>query len=791
MSILRNIGIIFCTLLLVFGLGCRRESESEVAELSEQSKVETAAVKAEHVGRQACVDCHKRQYDLYVGSDHDLAMDVATEETVLGNFDNTVFNHIGVQSRFYKRDGKFFVHTEGPGGKLEDYEIKYVFGIRPLQQYLIEFPRGAYQCLPLCWDTRPEDEGGQRWFHIYGDERIESNDILFWIRITQNWNYMCSECHSTNLRKQYDRFKEEYNTSWSEIDVSCEACHGPGSEHIKWAEAADRGQRYETTGYLGLVIRLKETDGATWVFRDPEKGTAERTVPKQTRALVEMCARCHARRSLIHEPYMHNKPFLDTHIPSVLEEQLYYPDGQIYEEVYVYGSFLQSKMYQAGVGCRDCHEPHSGKVFIQGNALCYRCHLQDKYGVHSHHFHKDDSTGNLCVECHMVERTYMVVDPRRDHSMRVPRPDLSDRLETPNACIQCHDHQDKSNRWAADYCREWYGELQEGETQFGEIFYAARRGYPEALRGLIELANDKQNPPMQRATALSLLGNYPSQEAFSAIRQNVNDPDPLIRSTAVQSLEMVSPNERFPLIKHLLNDPVRLVRVRTAFSLAGVSRGQMTTEERRLLNEALEEYKQVQYINADHPTSHLNLGVLSTIEGDQVAAEAAYRKAIELEPMLSHTYINLADLYRSQGRDDLGEKVLQQALDLNPTFSDVYHALGLLYVRQKNYNNALEHLKRATELAPENARFNYVYGIALHSRQKSQDALAVLKNGLNFHPYDRDLLYALTTINRDLGNHEDALEYTLRLIELYPNDPSFRQLEQFLRKSPKKGDVPH
>jgi tetratricopeptide (TPR) repeat protein len=768
-------------LIILVGFGCRKEGEPEVVEIAEQRAGGSTRTEAEYVGHQACIDCHKRQYDLYIGSDHDMAMDLATEETVLGDFDNAVFDHLGVKSRFFKQNEKFHVNTEGPEGKFEDYEIKYVFGIRPLQQYIIEFPKGAYQCLPLCWDTRPEEAGGQRWFHIYGDERIESSDILFWTRITQNWNYMCSECHSTNLRKQYDRFKQEYNTVWSEIDVSCEACHGPGSEHVKWAEAADRGQRFETTGYLGLGIRLKETDGATWVFRDLEKGTAERSVPKQTQALVEMCARCHARRSLIHEPYVHNKPFLDTHTPSVLEEQLYYPDGQIYEEVYVYGSFLQSKMYQAGVGCRDCHEPHSGKVFIQGNALCYRCHLQDKFGVHSHHFHKDDSTGNLCVECHMVERTYMVVDPRRDHSMRVPRPDLSDKLETPNACVQCHDHKDQSNRWAADYCRQWYGELQVGQIHYGEIFHAGRRDYPEAVEGLIGLGNNKLNPPMQRATALLLLGNYPSQDAFASIRQNVNDPDPLIRATAVQSLDMVNANERFSLIKHLLKDPVRLVRVRTAFSIAGASRGQMTREEQRLLDIALDEYKQVQYINADHPTSHLNLGVLATLEGDQTAAESAYRKAIELEPMLSLTYINLADLYRSQGRDDLAENVLKQALERNPSFSDVYHVLGLLYVRQKNYDRALEQLKKAVEMAPDNSRFSYVYGIALNSMQKPQDALVALESALEFHPYDRDLLYALTTINRDLGNFKDALEYTQRLIELYPQDRSFRQLENLLR----------
>jgi tetratricopeptide (TPR) repeat protein len=535
---------------------------------------------------------------------------------------------------------------------------------------------------------------------------------------------MCAECHSTRVRKNYDRFSEQYDTTWTEIDVSCEACHGPGSEHVRWAEAADRGQQIETSGYLGLVLRLKDDDGGTWVFRDTEKGTAERSVPRQAQTVVETCARCHARRTNIHQEYVHGRSFMDTHWPSLLEEQLYYPDGQIYDEVYVYGSFLQSKMYMAGVSCRDCHEPHSARVFAQGNALCFRCHMPEKYGGHSHHFHKDESTGALCVECHMRERTYMVVDPRRDHSMRVPRPDLADR-----------------------------------------------RGYPEARGGLLSLANDSQAPLMVRATALSLLPQYPFNQTLEALKRAAYDNDPLIRMTAVQGFEMLGAEERVPHIKHLLRDPVRLVRVRAAFMLGGAPPGSLTSEERRWLASAVEEYRQVQHFNADHPTAHLNLGVLAALEGNQEAAEASYRKALEMEPMLPFTYINLADLYRTQGREADGEKILRKGIDLNPDVADLHHALGLLYVREENIRQALSSLKNAAEMGPENSRFSYVYGVALNSQGRSQEALTVLEQALERHPFDRDLLYALATMNRDLGRFEDALKYASRLVEIYPDVP--------------------
>ncbi len=776
---IRPLFLVAMTPLILFVGSCNRPSDQEINSV-EPTRTQVP-LSAQYVGRKACADCHKIQYDLFQGSDHDMAMDLATAETVLGDFENTFFVHLGIPSRFFKQGERFFVNTEGPNGEFQDFEIKYVFGVRPLQQYLIEFPGGAYQCLPLCWDTRPEVQGGQRWFHIYDQERIAPEDILFWTRITQNWNYMCAECHSTNLNKGFDRFSKEYATQWSEIDVSCEACHGPGREHVRWAEAADRGQQTETSGYLGLALRLKETDGGTWVFKDSEKGTAERSMPRRAQTVVETCARCHARRTSIRAEYIHGRSFMDTHWPSVLEEQLYYPDGQILDEVYVYGSFLQSKMYNAGVSCRDCHEPHSGRVFVQGNALCFRCHSVEKFGGASHHFHKENSTGALCVECHMRERTYMVIDPRRDHSMRVPRPDLSDRLETPDACILCHDHKDKSNQWAAAYAQKWYGELQDEGPHYGEVFFAGRRSYPEARDGLLQLAQDPQNPPMVRATAFHLLPRYPYPQTLEAFKKAVYDNDPLIRMTAVQGFEIVDTDERYPYVKHLLRDPIRLVRVRTAFLLAGVNRNILSSSELQALENAIQEYRQVQYYNADHPTAHLNLGVLATLEGDPLGAEAEYRRAIAIEPRLPFTYINLADLYRAQNRDEDGEKMLREALDLNPEAADIHHALGLLYVRQKKVTQALSALHKAAELAPDNARFSYVYGVGLNSQGRSGEALNVLEKALAQHPFDRDLLYALATMNRDLNRFDKALVYTARLLKLFPEVEAFQQLEQLLR----------
>ena len=405
--------------------------------------------------------------------------------------------------------------TEGASGAVEEFEIKYTFGVDPLQQYLVEFPGGRLQCLPLCWDARPRTQGGQRWFHLYDREHIAPDDILFWTRVSQNWNTTCAECHSTGLRKNFDSSTDTYRTRWSEVDVSCEACHGPGAAHVEWAQARARGETRPEIPDLGLTIRLKEAEPATWT-RDEKTGKPRRTPPLASPTQAEMCARCHSRRGLISEDYVHGASLLDTHALSLLEEDLYYPDGQILEEVYVYGSFLQSRMAQKGVVCTDCHDPHSARPHLEGDGLCTRCHAAGTYASRSHHHHPPGSPGARCVECHMPARTYMVIDPRRDHSFQAPRPDLTSRLETPNACNGCH--LDRSTQWSVEHFHQWYG-TGPREKHFGETFAAAREGFPGLAADLIRLAKAPRQPAIVRATAVSLLDNYPRPQCRRGARR--------------------------------------------------------------------------------------------------------------------------------------------------------------------------------------------------------------------------------------------------------------------------------
>jgi len=479
------------------------------------------------VGRQVCAECHADQNRLWQGSHHDLAMQVASEQTVLGDFDNATFTNFGVTSRFFRHGDSYRVQTDGPDGKLHDYEVKYTFGVTPLQQYLIEFPGGRLQALSVAWDSRPEAEGGQRWFHLYPDEKIAHDDELHWTAISQNWNSRCAECHSTHLQKNYDPQSRTFNTRWSEIDVSCEACHGPGSEHIAWARRKPAQQAGDKN--RGLTLLLDEREGVSWRIA-PGSDHAQRSKARDTDHEIEMCARCHSRRSPISKNYIHGEPLLDHYLPSLLEEGMYFADGQIQDEVYVYGSFIQSRMYHAGVTCSDCHEPHSLKLRKPGNGVCLQCHLAAKYDRIGHHHHKSDTAGARCAECHMPTRTYMGVDVRRDHSLRIPRPDLSDRLGTPNACLHCHKNQDTV--WAVQQTERWYGHQPVGFQRFAGALAAARNGEPSAGTALQHLVQDTATPDIARATAIAALGEYLTPEALAVFQMALTDRNALVRASA-------------------------------------------------------------------------------------------------------------------------------------------------------------------------------------------------------------------------------------------------------------------
>ena len=744
------------------------------------------AAAAQFVGREKCAPCHGEQERRWTGSHHDLAMQEAGAKTVLGNFDGASFTHFGVTSTFFKKDGKFFVRTDGPDGKLREYPIAYTFGVYPLQQYLIAFPGGRYQALNVVWDTRPKAEGGQKWFHLYPKEAVPHDDPLHWTGPYQNWNYMCADCHSTNVQKGYAAATNSYATTWSELDVSCEACHGPGSAHVAWADAVKAGKAKASDADKGLAVALAN-DKATWDF-DLKTGIAKRSAPLPSHAEIETCGRCHARRSVVAADYVYGQPLMQTHRPALLSEGFYFADGQIQDEVYEYGSFRQSKMYAAGVTCSNCHDPHDLKIKGSADRVCAGCHQPEKFDTPQHTFHKAGSAGSKCVACHMPTRDYMVVHARHDHSLRIPRPDLSLTIGAPNACVQCH--KDKSNRWAADAALKWWGDRIRTEPPYGETIHAAQEELAGSDAALQRLVEDGDRPAIRRATAASLLARNAGATAGSALARALADPDPLVRDGALTAAEALEPAARLPLVSPLLRDPIRTVRIDAARTLASVPKDSMNSSERASFEAALAEYVQSQEVDADRAEAHLNLAAVAVEQGDVARAETEYKTALALVPALAGTYVNFADLYRMTGREDEAEKILRQGLAAAPKDPGVHHALGLTLVRQKRMPEALQELQKAAALPPERARYAYVYGVALDATGQTDRALEVLTAAHARFPGNREILSALASFNAKARNRGAAIGYAKQLLELDPQDPEAQRLYDQLTGKHAPGAAP-
>jgi tetratricopeptide (TPR) repeat protein len=729
---------------------------------------------ATYVGQERCAACHAEQTQAWRTSHHAEAMQVANASTVLGNFNDAHFTKDGVTSSFFKKDSKFYVRTDGPDGKLQDFDLPYTFGVSPLQQYLVPFPNGRMQSLVLAWDSRSKEHDGQRWFHLYPDQKVAHADPLHWTGRNQTWNYMCADCHSTNLRKNYDLAKDSYATTWSEIDVSCESCHGPGSNHVAWAQSHKKGPYKSNDGSMGLVVDLKSASGA-WSISDPDKGTMHWKGQARSHNEINTCAPCHSRRHPITSDFRPGQPFLDAYVPSLLEEGVYYPDGQILEEDYEWGSFIQSKMYHEGVTCSDCHDPHSGKLPpVSLNAVCGKCHSLAKFGSEQHHHHKAESAGALCVNCHMPTKTYMVIDVRRDHSFRLPRPDFSVAYGTPNACNQCH--KDKSNSWAADTIVKWYGPNRRQEAHFAAAIDAGRRGLPDAEKALSALIADSTKPGIARATALSLLPQYLTPSSIPTVQAALGDSDALVRSQAVRSLEPLSPQDRVRLGAPLLTDPIRSVRIEAARLLAGTPPDLLQDAQKTALERAIAELINSEMVSAERPENHMNLALLYVQMGRTTEAESELQTALRLDPNFVPAMVNLADVYRAQQRDEEGQRWLEKAISVAPNAAEPIHALGLLKTRQKQYPEALGLLAKAASLQPNNVRYSYVYAVALNSTGHADGAIAVLQQAHQRRPADRQILMGLISFERDKGNLPSAIMYAQQLVQLVPNDPDAKAI---------------
>ena len=730
---------------------------------------------ATFVGSAACQSCHEVEHRDWLGSHHELAMQLATVDTVLGDFDDVTFDYYGETTRFFTRGDGFYVTTADGSGRDREFRVAYVFGVEPLQQYLIEFPGGRLQTLAYSWDSRSAEEGGQRWFHIYPDEYIAPDDSLHWTGLQQNWNYMCAECHSTNVSMGYDADTDAFNTTYSEMSVGCEACHGPGSTHLRLVESGTEAGDY------GLAFDLDDRGDSAWVM-NPDTGIAARSEPRtEPQQQPEACGRCHARRGIIAPDYEYGEPLAHTHLPALLDEGLYFADGQILDEVYVYGSFLQSRMYAAGVTCTDCHNPHSAKLVTGDNPndVCAQCHLPTKFNIAEHAGHVPEQAG--CVDCHMASRTYMVVDDRRDHSFRIPRPDLTAKIGTPNACANCHADMEPAAAVAA--IDRWRGaDGAPPAPHYAEAIDAAWRTF--ANDQLRDVAGDAAYPGIARATAVSLLAQPFGSRDFRLLEAGLGNPDPLVRIAALRQLRSLPAELRMRLPgASLLADPVRGVRIEAAAAYAGMS-DLLPLEEARAYGSAAAELRTAYESLANRPEALVALATFETAEGDVSKAVRLYEQALRIEPRAVTARANLADTLRRLGEEARAEDLLREGLALDQDSAALHHALGLSFVRSGRPDEALTELRRAAELAPDNPRFSYVLGIALNSMDLQGEALRVLRDARTRFDGDFEIAMALATILRDSGDQDGALEIAYTLARRHPEDQNVVGLLRSLQAIP-------
>jgi predicted CXXCH cytochrome family protein len=726
---------------------------------------------SEFVGSKTCIECHETEYELWKHSDHDNAMDTAISSTVLGDFNNAEFERNGFVSRFYKKNGSFYVFTKGPGGIPGDFQIAYTFGVRPLQQYLIPFEKGRLQCLQIAWDTE-----NNRWYHladsVYKNQEILPDDWLYWTNNAQNWNGMCAECHSTNLNKNYNPKTKEYNTTWSEIDVSCEACHGPGSVHNQWAEI-DENKRTDIDNY-GLKVQ-----------------TSNITSNQQ----VDQCAYCHSRRSSF-DDFVHPRDQLfDIISPQLPMDPYYFADGQILEEDYVYGSFTQSKMHRKNVRCTFCHDAHSLKLKFDGNKLCYQCHNQEVYGSKSHHFHKEKhedgeplvldngrriigvGEGTQCISCHMPGRFFMGVDFRRDHSMRIPRPDLSEELGTPNACNQCHS--DKESQWAAAYTEKWYGKSDRGH--FGETMHLAAKNDTLAIPGLIKLIDDENSSELIRATATHYIGSMASDTITEIINNLIYDEDALVRREAVRNYTTTNIEELKSAMLPLLGDSVRMVRMEAAYKLSVVEFSEFDSISLINLKYAISEYIDAMEYSADFSSSRHNLGNLySNIQQYEEATEN-YLEAIRIDNKFYPAKVNLAMLYNRINRNEEAQKLLIEVIDEHPDMGEVCYSLGLLQAEMGNYETSIKNLNKAAELLPESSRIWFNLFRMYEFMKDSVKASLAIDKCLILEPKNLEYLYAKIEFLVMQNKKKEAVEVAKKVLRYYPNIPDRQKLLNFIQ----------
>ncbi|MDY0834130.1 tetratricopeptide repeat protein [Pseudomonas sp. SED1] len=688
---------------------------------------------AKMVDEQQCQGCHQAQVKDWQGSHHQLAMQAATPETVPADFNNASFSSEGETTRFSRRGDEFWVNTPGADGKAADFKVAYTFGIAPLQQYLIEVGDGRLQALGVAWDTQKN-----RWFHLYPGQGVNFKNPLHWSKPSQNANFMCVECHTTGYKRNFDAAKNSFDSQWNSLGVGCQACHGPASNHVAWAA------KKSDLLHAGFAVNLKDKDA-----------TVE----------IETCARCHARRAPLGDGYTVGKRLMDDYLPSVLTRELYALDGKIKDEVFEHGSFAQSKMADKGVRCSDCHNPHNAELKAPGNGLCLQCHntagktavatvdgrgLQAKnYDSPEHTRHAAGEPGSFCVDCHMPGKFYMGNDFRHDHSFSIPRP--GDKV--------------------SEQFKLWSASEPEHAPRYAESMVLIRGGQPGAAQALYDQLARNNLPPIQRATLLAELPNYPSEQALKLATKDLGNPAPQVRESAVRAISaFLPPPERVALYGPLLRDPVLAVRIIAARDLLSASAQGLGPA----WDKAIAEYENVQMSLLERAEANLNLAMLYQASGRGDKVEAQLRTALLRDPDFFPALVTLAQWLEANGRALEARTLITDNLKQHPEAALLQHTQGLMLIRVGDTAKAMPHLREAARLEPANPQYNYVLAVALHDSGHVDQACEQLEKLLAAQPYNRNARLSLIQYYLENGKEPKAQVVMQSWKKLNPGDPALK-----------------
>jgi predicted CXXCH cytochrome family protein len=700
------------------------------------------------VGDQACQSCHAGEYTSWVGSGHFKAMMPASDSTVSGDFNNQKLVANGITSRFFKKNGKFYINTEGEDGSNRDFEIRYTFGYYPLQQYLVEFPGGRMQATRASWDVK-----NKKWFYQYAGQKIPAHNWLHWTGNAANWNTMCASCHSTNLQKNYNPDSDTYHSTWSSINVSCETCHGAGKLHIDYVNGSNYKDGKKVTG--SFILLQKKGDQI---------------------AEINACAVCHARKSNIGEDPIPGAPLLDNYIPEIPTTDHYFADGQANDEDYNYTSFAESKMFRHGVRCSNCHEPHKATLRFIGNTLCLQCHAK-KYDSEAHTFHVIGSTGSECKNCHMPGKTYMGNDFRYDHTFRVPRPDLSVTYGTPNACNNCH--QDKPASWSADAVKKWYGPVR--KYHFSEDLIPGSQLNNNSEVHLIKLLKDTSIPEIVRAASANYLGHIQTGNSLEVLLSCLNMSDAHIRYRALNSLANFPPDKWIYPVGPLLQDSARAVRIAAADLYLTLPSSQIPAENLAAYQRAKSELESYTLYQSDFAIGNVMIGDYYIKQQDYPSAIKYYNRGLRKDSLMNYARLNLSVAYNLSQQNDQALQVLKNAAKIDQKNERIYFNLALLYNEMSKPAEAEKALAKAVELKSGNPRVYYNYGLLLQQDGKNFLAITIYKKGLQFVPDDPSLNYTLALLLIQTGRTEEAKFPAAILKKYYPDNPDYQKIFQYLK----------